>query len=279
MVCLDLPLGLTPGAWLAPAAAQTRLAPDNVPMHRLPLALTVLALLGSVFLAVRYFQIGNANKMLASQLAAETQHATQLAADLTATREQNGTLQAGLTAATTELSATREKLSSTEARAATLDHDLAQAKTIVAVYEQTTRALADEVASLKADLTDTRANYASPETVTAYKNTIAELERQLANARHGAAAPTAAGASTAVFASRPGRATVLTVGPQNAFVVLDFGSTRGAQLGQQLTVSHGTEIVATVLISDVRPNFSIAQVQPDTLRGVLQKGDSALLVR
>ena len=49
-------------------------------------------------------------------------------------------------------------------------------------------------------------------------------------------------------------------------------------LNQRLSVSQGTEIVATVLISDVRTNFSIAQVQPDTLRGDLHKGDSALLI-
>jgi hypothetical protein len=82
-----------------------------------------------------------------------------------------------------------------------------------------------------------------------------------------------------VFASRIGRATVLTVGPSSAFVVLNFGSVRGAQLGQRLNVSQGTETIATVLISDVRTNFCIAQVQPDTVRGVLQKGDLALLIR
>jgi hypothetical protein len=86
------------------------------------------------------------------------------------------------------------------------------------------------------------------------------------------------GASTAVFANRAGRATVLSVGPSNAFVVLDYGSDRGAQVGQQLAVSQGTTVVATVLISDVRPHFAIAQVQPDTVRAVLQKGDLAVLI-
>jgi len=87
------------------------------------------------------------------------------------------------------------------------------------------------------------------------------------------------GAATAAFTNRSGRASVLSIGPSSAFVVLNFGSARGPQLGQRLNVSQGTESVATVLISDVRTHFSIAQVQPDTLRGVLQKGDSAILVR
>jgi hypothetical protein len=147
------------------------------------------------------------------------------------------------------------------------------------VYEATTRALGDEIAALRRDLEDSRTSNASPEAVQAYKNTIATLERQLASARHGTAVPAAAGASTAVFTNRAGRATVLNVGPQSAFVVLNFGSTRGAQLGQKLTVSQGNTVVATVVISDVRASFSVAQVQPDTLRGVLQKGDSAVLIR
>ena len=62
-------------------------------------------------------------------------------------------------------------------------------------------------------------------------------------------------------------------------MVLDFGTARGAEAGQQLSIAHGTELAALVLISDVRTNFSIAQVQPDSLHGALQKGDSAVLIR
>lgn len=248
-------------------------------MPRLPIILCLLALAGAALSAVLYLRIGNSKQLLEVRLADTTARAGMLESGLAAAREQNGQLKATLAAATTELAATQEKLSSAEVHVAVLDRDLAQAKDKLSVYEQTARALADEVSSLKNDLADSRASNASPEAVAAYKNTIAELERQLANARQGAAAPSAAGAATAVFTNRTGRATVLNVGPSSAFVVLNFGSVRGAQLGQRLSVSQGTEIVATVLISDVLANFSIAQVQPDTLRGVLQKGDSAVLIR
>ena len=248
-------------------------------MPRLPLLLCLVALFGSTTSAVLYFRIGNSKQILATQLADPAARSTKLESDLASANEQNGTLKANLAATYTELAATKEKLSSSELRATVLDHDLTQAKTLLSIQEQNARALAAEVSSLRRDLDDAHNSAATPEAVAAYKNTIAELERQLANARNGAAAPSAAGASTAVFTSRSGRATVLTVGPQSAFVVLNFGSARGARLGQKLEVSQGTQIVATVLISDVRANFSVAQVQPDTLRGVLQKGDSALLVR
>ena len=255
-------------------------------MHRLPLFLCAIALVGSALSAGLYFRIGNSKLVLEQRLADTTSRAAKLDADLAASNQQNGSLKSRLSTVSTELSAVKGKLARADARATQLDRDLtaarsdlSAAKDVVAVYELTARALADEVAALRVDLADSRASNASPEAVAAYKNTIAELERQLATARNGAAATAAAGASTAVFASRAGRATVLTVGPENAFVVLNFGSARGAQLGQKLTVSQGSGEVATVLISDVRTNFSVAQVLPDTLRGVLQKGDLAVLIR
>ena len=249
-------------------------------MNRLSLVLCLLALLGSGVSAMLYFEIGNSKKILVTQLADTSARAGKLEADLASANEQNGALKSKVTALDADLGAMKIQFVSTEARATKLDGDLRQSRNVLSLYEQTARALAEEVSSLRTDLSDTRATHASPEAVIAYKNTIAELERQLANAsRNGAAAPTAAGASTAVFTSRIGRATVMTVGAESAFVVLNFGSARGAQLGQKFSVNQGTDTVATVLISDVRTNFSIAQVLPDTLRGVLQKGDSALLIR
>src|SRR5688500_17591461 len=255
-------------------------------MHRLPLILCAIALIGSARSSVLYFQIGNSKQVLELRLADVAARATKLDADLAAANQQNGSLKARLGNVSAELNLARSKLAISATRAAELERavnaarsDLSAAKDVVSVYELTARALADEVAALRQDLSDSRNSNASPEAVAAYKGTIAELERQLATARNGAAAPAAAGASTAVFTSRAGRATVLTVGPENAFVVLNFGSARGAQLGQKLAVNQGSDEVATLLISDVRTNFSVAQVVPDSLRGVLQKGDLAVLIR
>jgi septal ring factor EnvC (AmiA/AmiB activator) len=255
-------------------------------MHRVPLLLCAIALVGSAFSAVMYFQIGNSKQVLELRLSDAVTRAGRLESDLAASNQQNGSLKAKLGNLSTELASTRSRLKTSESRGSQLEReltaatsDLSAAKQVVGIYELTARALADEVAALRQDLAESRASNASPEAVAAYRSTIAELERQLASARNGAVAPSAPAASTAVFTSRAGRATVLTVGPENAFVVLNFGSARGAQLGQKLTVSQGTDEVATVLISDVRANFSVAQVLPDSLRGVLQKGDLAVLIR
>jgi hypothetical protein len=255
-------------------------------MHRLPLFLCAIALIGSAISATLYLQIGNSKQVLDLRLADATLRATKLEADLASSNQQNGSLKAQLGSISVERNVAKSKLADANARATQLDRelitaksDLSAAREVVAVYELTARALADEVAALRQDLSDSRTSNASPEAVAAYKGTIAELERQLATARNGAAAPAAAGASTAVFTSRAGRATILTIGPASSFVVLNFGSARGAQLGQKLAVSQGIDEVATLLISDVRTNFSVAQVLPDSLRGVLQKGDLAVLIR
>jgi septal ring factor EnvC (AmiA/AmiB activator) len=248
-------------------------------MHRLPLILCAIALLGTTLSAVLYFRIGNSKQLLELRLADVTTRAAKLDTDLAGANTRNEALRTQVASLDVELARTGEKLIAADARATQLDRSLTDTRSVLSLYEATTKALGDELVALRRDLDQSRTSNATPEAVQAYKTTIAELERQLATARNGAALPAAAGASTAVFASRAGRATVLNVGPDSAFVVLNFGSARGAQLGHKLNVSQGNAIVATVVISDVRTNFSVAQVQPDTLRGVLQKGDSALLIR
>jgi hypothetical protein len=255
-------------------------------MHRLPLILCVIALLGSVVSAALFFRIGNSKQLLEQRLADASARTAKLDTDLAAANERAGALtaraarlDADLAATRTQLDTTRTRAAAAEARAIDLDRDLGQTRAVLALYEATAAALAADVTALQRDLAASRASHAAPDAVAGYKAAIAELERQLATARNGAAAPATAGASTAVFASRAGRATVLTVGPGNAFVVLNFGEARGAQLGHRLAVSQGAQVVATVQISDLRENFSIAQVLPESLRGVLQKGDSALLIR
>lgn len=248
-------------------------------MHRLPLILCLVALAGTVLSAALYLRIGDSKRMLELRLAESERRGAQLGADLTAARREGEDARARAGAAEVELARARERLGAAETRGADLERNLADTRTVLAVYESTTKSLGDEITALRRDLDESRRGNASPEAVQAYKNTIAELERQLASARNGAALPAAAGASTAVFTNRAGRSTVLSVGPQGSFVVVNFGSARGAQLGHKLSINQGNASVATAVISDVRANFSVAQVQPESLRGVLQKGDSAVLIR
>lgn len=252
-------------------------------MRNLPVLLCVLAVCGAGLSAALYLRIGHSKQLLELQLSAAHTRAAGLAGKLATATEQGESLEKRLAALDSDLGETKSRLAATEARNVQLSRELTQSKRLVADHEQNERNFRGEIATLNRDLAATRASAVTQETVEACKATIAELERQLANARHGAVAPGTEGASTAVFATRPGEstppltATVVSVGTESAFVVLNCGATQGAAPGQFFSIQRGTETVALVLIGDVRPHFSVAQVQPGSLRGTLHKGDSAVL--
>lgn len=248
-------------------------------MNRLLLVLSLLAFTVSGSLGVLYWQSVEARHDL-------TARASSLDGQLTASRELATSFQKQVITAGAQLDIAKTQLTAAETRTTQLTTDLATSRAdltatraTLAAREQAERTLREELTSLRHDLADTRAAAIPATQVEAYKSTIAELERQLATAKNGAALPTAAGASTAVFSSRAGRssARIVSVGPESAFVVLNYGSARGAQLGQRFALRSGPDLLATVLISDIRTQFSIAQVEPDSVRGVLHKGDLAIL--
>ena len=241
-------------------------------MNRLLLVLCLLAFTVSGSLGALYWQALETRRDLTARNAT-------LDGQLASSRELASSFQKQAVTAGAQLEVTKNQLTAAETRSTQLATDLAAARAAAAAREQAERTLRDEVASLQRDLADTRATAIPAAQVEAYKSTIAELERQLATAKNGAALPTATGASTAVFSSRAGRssAQVVSVGPESAFVVLNYGSARGAQIDQRFAVRSGSELIASVRISDVRSQFSIAQVEPDSLRGVLHKGDLAIL--
>jgi hypothetical protein len=245
-------------------------------MKRLPLALALLALAGGAVATVHGVRLERERRQLADRLESVTSHAAGLEAQFAAARAEAAALGGKLSALDADLGDTKAKLTASEARHARLAHELSQTKVQLAARELASEQLAGQLASLRRERDDARATAADAAgTVAAHRDAIAALERRLA-AREGAALPAVPGAATAAFASRP-RAAVLSVGPGSAFVVLDYGTGRGAQPGQRLSILRGTEPVATVLISDARPRFCVAQVRPDSLRGVLQKGDFAVL--
>jgi len=72
---------------------------------------------------------------------------------------------------------------------------------------------------------------------------------------------------------------VVRVGPQDAFVIVDYGRDQGAEIGDELTLCRGTTVVARVQISDARSRFSVAQVLPTALKRQLQPGDFVLIAK
>lgn len=229
----------------------------------MPRLLQILSALGLVAIALLAFS----NRRLAAertaveqQLGATAAQRSQLEADLAVAVERHAALAQSLATRTGDYNASQQQLAAATARADSLERELTRGRDTLRVYEETVRLLSQEIGGLRAELHAVRL-LATPAPVP------------------GASGLVSRPASTAVLTARPGSATVLSVGPENAFVVLDFGQLRGAAVGQRLSVSHGSDTVALVRISDVRDRFSIAHVLPDSLRGVLHKGDSAVLLR
>lgn len=255
-------------------------------MHRLPLFLVALALLGSAGSGFLFLRNAGTRQVLEERLADAERRTARLEGDLRSAHEQVGGLRATLAEAELkgaqalrDAAQARESAAAANQRATGAEQELGRTRDALGLYESTAQSLSAEVEGLQRELATVRANSIAPETAAAYREAIADLERQLAIARNGATLSGGAAGSTAVFANRAGRGTVLSVGPQGAFVVINFGEARGAQPGQRMTVSRGAAALATVELSDVREHFSVGQVQPESLRGVLQKGDSAVLLR
>ncbi|WP_148218135.1 hypothetical protein [Opitutus terrae] len=247
-------------------------------MNRLSASFWLVALLGVAVLATLWFRTDRRLRDVSATLASAQARGIELESHLAGADRQKVILTQRIASLEAELTQARAELATANDHTARLTRELTQTTADLTAGNDMRRAMEQHIAGLERDLAAARLAIVPAETIEGYRTTIAELERQLAAAHAGAAIPGAAGASTAVFATAsPVAARVLSVGPANSFVVLDYGGDRGAAVGQRLVIKSGTETLAEVLISDVRNLLCIAQVRPDSLRGVLHKGDSAVL--
>lgn len=119
----------------------------------------------------------------------------------------------------------------------------------------------------------------STEELDSYRERITALESQLTDLLTRALAEPAASPAPAPVVAAPSPYQVVRVGPDSAFVIVDYGALQGAAAGDELALCRGTSVVARVQISDARAKFSIAQVLPAGLKGQLQPGDFVLIAK
>lgn len=248
-------------------------------MRNLPIILCVLAVIGAVLSGALYIRIGNSKQILVAQLASAYNRANYLTTKLTTATEQNDSLVKHLTALDSDLGETKTRLTAAETKNVLLNREHAQTKAQIAVHAQNEGNLSGEIAKLNRELEEVRATSIPRDSVEGFK-TPSPTSSAKSPARKMAPSPRPPKAHPPPFfatrSTEPITASVVSVGPSNAFVVLDCGSGNGATNGQLFAIQRGTETLATVLISDVRPNFSVAQVQPDSLHGALHKVDLAV---
>jgi len=243
-----------------------------------------LTLLGTVVFGGAYFFTYRENLSLQIALDVDGRKIQQQQATISGLENAQAKDRAQLLALDANLGATKTRLTAAESDQVVLRREIRDLRNQLQESATHTALLTKENDRLGSDLTAARANRASLESVRAYQDTITKLEQALANAQAAQMTPPTPPAPVqtqgVVLTTNRGRnSTVVSVGPADAFVVVNYGATHGAMPTQQLSIKRGTEIMATALISDVRENYSIAQIHPQSLRGALHKGDSAVLAQ
>lgn len=242
-------------------------------MKLLPLFLglaAALALGAAIFLHVHHRDV---RSQLSGDLATTRSALAKAEAERTEALGRGELLAGRVAALEAEVANSASRLEAADGRATGLARELDGLRQISAAHEADVHRLQDENAALTAELVQTRLNPAmidpaeleqAREAVTSLKAQVAQLE---AAAREAAAPP-----------APPDQVRVLSVGPENAFVVLDFGTRQGAAVNQLLLVRRGSAPLATVAIRTVHARHAIAHVLPDSLQGSLRHGDAAILL-
>ncbi|CAM2781886.1 hypothetical protein [Rariglobus hedericola] len=259
-------------------------------MKSLTLALCVIAILGSAASTFFYFQIGNTKEQLQQEVSNAKTETTQLQGKLTESSAQGEALQKRLAALDSDLGEAKSKTTAAESRNTQLSRDVSQLRNQLTAKTDAEQSLNGEISQLKRELAQAKlsASAATPEEIEAYKSKIETLEARvkefdagrsnttgsMANTTGGTASGNTAGAPVADLSAE-----VVSIGAQNAFVVLNAGSTQGVQTGQHFAIIRSGATVATSQVSSVQENFSIAQINAGSINGGLAKGDTAKLTK
>lgn len=243
-------------------------------MKNLSIIITLLAVIAAAILGGLYWRTASDNSRLELSLSSARSQNQALTANLATSQELTEQQQAQLHALDADLGETKISLTSARSNLIILQREVEELEQNLVESNEIQRDLSGEVSSLNAALAQARASEASPETIASYQQAISNLEQQLATLQ----SPTTQAPAMPVLTTHRSRSTrVVSVGPSNAFVVLNYGASHSALPSQKMAIRRGTKQLATAQISDVRENYSIAQVRPDSLRDTLQKGDVATL--
>ncbi|MBE2214121.1 MAG: hypothetical protein IAE82_09645 [Opitutaceae bacterium] len=211
------------------------------------------------------------NKAMQVQLTSSQQRASDNATE----RDQ---LAAEVTRLQAEIAELKARNTTLEARNNQLGREVTRQRDELAARDQSTQGAQQELANLRKQLAESRAALAtsiggaSPEQVAAYEERIRDLEDQLIAMRRTQPAP-----ETTAFAGVPAGLSgeVIEVGPKSAFVVLNLGAKHGAVPALEMILRRGSTVLARIRLTDVRENYSVATVLPETGTGNLRPGDVA----
>lgn len=241
-------------------------------MKVVPLAIGILA--ASLATASTILLITNRNEKLATIAElARTRH------ELTASEKARAELSELLSKERQQLkqldlvlSETRQSLSAANRRIAELDTAILQSKSQLTLSQENVSLLNGEIAGLRREQEALLRRLGE---IAVLKSQLESREQELALLRNQTGPD-----GRPVQVSTPGDLrSVMAVGPDNSFVITNLGVKAGARKGSRLLIRRGTEFIGTALISDVLEDLSIAQIDPQSLREALRKGDGILLAQ
>ncbi|HEY8933095.1 MAG TPA: hypothetical protein VIM44_07275 [Rariglobus sp.] len=253
-------------------------------MKSLTLALCVIAILGSAASTFFYFQVGNSKELLKQDVVKAQARATELQSKLDDSTSQAEVLQKRLAELDSDLGEAKSKVTAADSRSTQLTRDIAQLRNQLTAKADAEQALNGEIAQLKREIAQAKlgASGATAEEVDAYKASIAALQAKVTEleAGRGVKAGTVDGTGTTAAPSVAGlKGEVVSIGAQNAFVVINAGSAAGVQPGQKFAITRNGAAVADAQVSSVQEGFSIAQIVAGSIHGGLVKGDLATSVQ
>lgn len=230
--------------------------------------LSILALVGAIASVALYVTITGQKAELT-----DTLQSTQ--AELNSARSTNNRLEREKT----ELTETRDQLSTElEERNALLEEldarytesrrENAELRSTIAQREQRQAEIDRQLVELRRQLADARSRAAEAETIPEYRDRIAQLEATLARFQ---LRPDEGDDFANVPRDLAGR--VLQIGPENAFIILDIGSTHGAVSRLPMVLERNGQAIARVTLTNVRERLSVGHIAPDSLTDTIQAGD------
>ncbi|MBW7896342.1 MAG: hypothetical protein H3C27_14635 [Opitutaceae bacterium] len=229
-----------------------------------------------------YFRASSHRAKLETRLQAVTAEAQRTELALTDALAREDGLRQQLAGLDEALGATKVRLTASENRNIELTRESARLRLDLNSRDTKLAEQENELRSANASLARLQSLHLSPEERSRFEQTIGRLEFELTETKRellGIRAQTVSPppALQAFTTSRGRTASVVSIGPANAFVVVNYGSSHGALPSQTMQIRRGPDTLATVRISDVHPQHSVAQVLPDSVQGALHKGDLAVL--
>ncbi len=235
---------------------------------------TLMLTLAALGLGIGLLLEQRRSRELAAQLVGLSRQADGLRSELQQAQARAADLEQRAIALDSQLGSAKTRTTATESKQVQLARELNETKSRLTEREQREVALLAELASLRQQASAPGAGTAGPAAkADPNERRIVELERHLTELLTRALAAE----SPAAEPVQPAPYQVVRVGAQEAFVIIDYGTTHGARPSDIIRLQRGTSEVARVQISDARPRFSVAQVLPATLKGQLQTGDFIVL--